>query len=201
MNELLTSSQKRSTTKRYEAVVIGVSAGGLKALSTIFSHLPAKFPLSVIVVQHTHPTSDDFLARHLNEVCRLKVKQADEKERIESGAIYIAPPNYHLLIEEDRTFSLTFDAPVNFARPSIDVLFESAADAYQKNLIGIILTGGNDDGSRGLKSVRASGGLAIVQDPKTAEAEAMPRAALASAKPDYVLSLEKIGVFLKRFNP
>ena len=182
-------------------MVIGVSAGGLKALSTIFSHLPAKFPFSVIVVQHTHPTSDDFLARHLNEVCRLKVKQADEKERIVSGVIYIAPPNYHLLIEEDKTFSLTVDAPVNFARPSIDVLFESAADAYKKNLIGIILTGGNDDGSRGLKSIRESGGLAIVQDPKTAEVEAMPLAALAAASPDYVLSLEKIEDFLKRFKP
>jgi len=185
--------------KRYEAVVIGVSAGGLKALSTIFSHLPAKFPFSVIVVQHKHPTSDDFLARHLNEVCRLKVKQADEKERIESGVIYIAPPNYHLRLEEDTTCSLTVDAPVNFARPSIDVPLESAVPAYGMNLIGIILTGGNDDGSRGFKSIKESGGLAIVQDPKTAEAEAMPRAALAAAKPDYVWSLEKIGDFLKRF--
>ncbi len=103
------------------------------------------------------------------------------------------------MIEEDKTFSLTVDAPVNFARPSIDVLFESAVDAYGRNLIGIILTGGNDDGSRGFKSIKESGGLAIVQDPKTAEAEAMPRAALVAAKPDYVWSLEKIGDFLKRF--
>ena len=183
--------------KRYETLIIGVSAGGLKALSIIFPHLPANFPLSTIVVQHMHPTSDDFLAHHLNEACPVKVKQVDEKEPIEPGIIYIAPPNYHLLIEEDKTFSLTVDAPVNFARPSIDVLFESAADVYGRHLIGIILTGANNDGSRGLKRIKESGGLTIIQDPKTAEADAMPRAAMAAVKPDYVLSLEEIGDFLK----
>lgn len=198
---MLKSSKKRSTTKRYEAVVIGVSAGGLKALSTICSFLPADFPLSIIVVQHMHPNSDNFLAHHLNEICPVKVKQADEKERIESGVIYIAPPNYHLLIEEDKAFSLTVDAPVNFARPSIDVLFESAADVYGGYLIGIILTGANDDGSRGLKKIKESGGLTIVQDPKTAEAAAMPQAARAAAKPDHVLPLEEIGGYLKLLKP
>jgi two-component system chemotaxis response regulator CheB len=182
--------------KTYAAVVIGVSAGGLNALSTIFSHLATDFMMSVIVVQHTHSTSDDFLPRHLNEMCSLRVKQADEKEIIQPGAIYIAPVNYHLLIETDKTFSLSVDELVNFARPSIDVLFESAADAYGSRLVGMILTGANVDGSYGLKVIKEVGGLAIVQDPDTAEAAAMPRAAMAAAAIDHILPLEKISPFL-----
>ena len=182
--------------KAYEAVVIGVSAGGLNALSTIFSHLVADFMLSVIVVQHTHPDSDDFLAHHLNEVCPLRVKQTDEKESIQPGTIYIAPANYHLLVETNKTFSLSVDEQVNYARPSIDVLFESAADAYGSRLVGMILTGANADGSQGLKVIKEAGGLAIIQDPDTAEADTMPRAAMAAATIDHVLPLKEISAFL-----
>lgn len=182
----------------YEAIVMGVSAGGMEALSAIFPDLSADFPLPVIVVQHQHPTSDDFLVRYLNERCSLKVKQADEKESILPGVIYIAPPNYHLMVEEDRTFSLSVDEPVNYARPSIDVLFETAVDAYGARLVGVILTGASSDGSLGLKRIKESGGLTMVQDPETAEADIMPRAAIGATETDYVLPLEEIGTFLNR---
>jgi len=183
---------------KYDAIVIGVSAGGMEALNAILPHLSEDLPFCVIVMQHMHPTSDDFLVRYLNERCNLKVKQADEKEEIVPGVIYVAPANYHLLVEEDRTFSLSVDVPVNYARPSIDVLFETAADAYGPRLVGVILTGASADGSYGLKRIKESGGLAVVQDPETAEADTMPRAAINTTEVDYVLPLEEIGPFLNR---
>ena len=181
---------------KYEAIVIGVSSGGVIALNTILRHLPSDFALSIIIVRHQHPHSDDFLARFLDARCSLTVKQADEKEIIMPGKIYIAPPNYHLLIEEDKTFSLSTNKHIHFARPSIDVLFETAANAFNNRLVGIILTGANDDGSHGLKKIKESGGLTIVQDPDTAEVNTMPKAAIASTKVDYILPLEKIGPFI-----
>jgi two-component system chemotaxis response regulator CheB len=181
---------------RYQAVVMGVSSGGMKALSTILPELPPDFPLCVIVVQHVHPTSNDFLARYLDEQCRVKVKEADEKEKILPGVVYLAPPNYHLLVEHDKTLSLSTEAPVNFARPSIDVLFETAAEAYGENVVGVILTGANNDGSQGLAAIKKAGGLAVVQDPETAEADAMPRSAIETVRPDHILPLGRIGPFL-----
>ena len=181
---------------RFEAVVIGVSAGGMGALPMILSALPAHFALPVVVVQHMHPNSDDYLARALDDRCKASVKQADEKETIAPGVVYIAPPNYHLLIEEDKTLSLSVAERVNYARPSIDVLFEAAADVYGAKLIGIILTGANHDGSLGLKRVKESGGLAIVEDPVTAEVNSMPRKAIAATEVDHILPLEEIGPFL-----
>lgn len=181
---------------KYEAIVIGVSAGGMEALSTILPYLPAGIAIPLIVVQHQLSTSDDFLAGYLNERCNLEVKQADEKESIEQGVIYFAPPGYHLMIEEDRTFSLTTDPSINFARPSIDVLFETAADVYGAKLVGVVLTGANTDGSQGLKKIKELGGLAIVQNPETAEVDTMPKAAIAATKIDHILPLEKIGPFI-----
>lgn len=180
----------------YEAVVIGVSSGGMEALSLLLLLLPEEYPLPVIIVQHQHPHSDDFLARHLDEKCRLTVKQAEEKEWILPGVVYIAPANYHLLIEDDHTFSLSASERVNYARPSIDVLFETAADVYGDRLIGSILTGANNDGSQGLKTIKEHGGLCIVQDPATAEADLMPKTALETTSVDYVLSLQEIGILL-----
>jgi len=182
--------------KRFEAVVIGSSAGGIKALSAILVALPSDFPLPIIIVQHLHPHSDSYLAKILGAKCGLKVKQADEKEAITDGVVYLAPPNYHLLIEEDRSFSLSIEGPVNFARPSVDVLFETAIYAYRDKLIGIILTGANHDGSQGLKKIKQIGGYLIVQDPKTAEADAMPQAAIAATKVDKILPIEQIGPYL-----
>jgi two-component system chemotaxis response regulator CheB len=182
----------------YEAVVIGTSSGGMDALTTLLSVLSDTLVLSTIIVQHMHPHSDDFLARHLHEICQLTVKQAEEKEPIAPGIVYIAPANYHLLIEADKTFSLSNTKRVNYARPSIDVLFETAADVYGARLIGIILTGANNDGSQGLKTIKECGGLTIVQDPATAEADSMPKAAIEATTVDYVLSLQEIGVLLNR---
>ena len=176
----------------YEAIVIGVSSGGMNALKIISSTLPAHFNLPIIIVQHLSAHSDSHWIKLLNEKSHLNVKEADEKEKIEKGTIYIAPPNYHLLIEKDKTFSLTIDERVNFARPSIDVLFESAAEAYKNKLIGIVLTGSNSDGTKGIKRIKDCGGLAIIQDPNTADSEYMPKSAIAAIEPDYIVSLEEI---------
>ncbi len=186
------------TNENYEAIVIGASRGGMEALHAVLRHLPEDFSLSMVVVQHLHAGSGDFLADYLNGACKLKVKQADEKEGIVPGVIYVAPADYHLLVEEDRSFSLTIDAPVNYSRPSIDVLFEAAADVYGASLAGVILTGANADGSNGLKRIKELGGLAIAQDPETAEADVMPRAAIAATEVDHVLPVEQIGPFLAK---
>ncbi|HYG49512.1 MAG TPA: chemotaxis protein CheB [Flavobacteriales bacterium] len=186
--------------KRYEAIVMGVSAGGMNAMRNIFCALPAGFALPFVVVQHIGARSDGKWIEILDSQSEIHIKEADEKEKIKPGTAYIAPPNYHLLIEKDRTLSLTVDERVNFSRPSIDVLFESAAIAYSASLIGITLTGSNNDGANGLLKVKENGGLVIVQDPQTAESPAMPEAALAAVKPDYVLSLGEIVALLIRID-
>ena len=177
---------------QYDAIVIGLSAGGMNAMKIIFSLLPKDFNTSIIIVQHISPRSDSQWIDLLNDKSNLTIKEADEKEKIEKGTVYIAPANYHLLIEKNKTFSLTIDERVNFARPSIDVLFESAAEAYKNKLIGVVLTGSNHDGAKGIKRIKECGGLVIVQDPKTAESAYMPTSAIAAVKPDYILSLEEI---------
>lgn len=195
MENLRTS---RRTGPYYDAVVIGVSAGGLHALKAILPKLPSDFPAAVIVCLHLGPQSDDFIARYLDEIAAIRVKEAEEKEPILPGVAYFAPPDYHLLVEEDRTFSLSCEARVCFARPSIDVLFETAADTYGARLIGLILTGANADGSKGLKQITESGGLAMVQDPKTAEARIMPQAAITLVEPELVFPLDAIAAELQR---
>ncbi len=180
----------------FEAIVVGSSAGGINALTTILATLPREFPLPIVIVQHLHPNSESYLAQILGTKCELDVKQADEKETIANGVVYIAPPNYHLLIEEDRSFSLSVEAPVNFSRPAVDVLFETAVYAYRNKLIGIVLTGANNDGSQGLKKIKQMGGHAIVQDPTTAEAEVMPKSAIVATEVDKILPLKQIGPYL-----
>jgi two-component system chemotaxis response regulator CheB len=179
-----------------DAVVIGVSAGGLEALTTIIPPLPKNFGKAIIVVQHIKEYSDDFTARHLDAISAIQVKEADEKEVILPSTVYIAPAGYHLLVEDDRTFSLSAEPPVNFARPSIDVLLESASEVYADRLLGIILTGANSDGAHGLRAVKMAGGLTLVQDPKTAEFDTMPLAAINATKIDHVLELPEIASFL-----
>src|ERR1035437_4106542 len=180
----------RST--QYEAIVIGVSSGGMNAMKVMFSLLTKDFNTPIIIVQHISAHSDNQWIKLLNNQSNLSIKEADEKENIEQGKVYIAPPNYHLMIEKDKTFSLTIDERVNFARPSIDVLFESAAEAYKDKLIGVVLTGSNADGSAGLKRIKECGGLTIVQDPATAESAYMPQSAIAATIPDYILPLKDI---------
>jgi two-component system chemotaxis response regulator CheB len=180
----------------YEAVVMGVSAGGIEALRIILPALPASFPLPVAVVQHRDERSDGFFADYVGRMSAVSVKEAEDKEALSRSNVYLAPAGCHLLIEPDRSFSLSVDPRVNHARPSIDVLFESAAAAYEDTLIGVVLTGANEDGAAGLKVIVERGGLAIVQDPKNAVADAMPRAALAATKAHYVVELEQIAPLL-----
>jgi two-component system chemotaxis response regulator CheB len=182
--------------EKYKAIVVGSSAGGLNALKSLIGNLNKSFSIPVIIVQHISPDSENYLVHILNELKRLKVKEADEKEIPKEGFAYVAPPNYHLLVEPDHSLTLTVDERVNYARPSIDVLFETAAEAYRDKLVGIILTGANNDGSMGLKKIKELGGVAIVQDPVTAEVDSMPRAAIQNCKVDYILSLEEIAALL-----
>ncbi|RTR34241.1 chemotaxis protein CheB [Shewanella atlantica] len=180
----------------YRAVVIGASAGGLAAVETVLKELKTSFCLPILLVQHISPHTQSYLATHFEDKCALKVKEADDKEPIKRGYFYIAPPNYHLLVEYDGCVALSIDPPVNFSRPSIDVLFESAADYFGKELIGIVLTGANSDGALGLKKIKERGGLTVVQTIETSEAPAMPAAAIQTACVDHILPLEEIGEFL-----
>jgi two-component system, chemotaxis family, protein-glutamate methylesterase/glutaminase len=181
----------------YRCIAMGVSAGAMDALSIIIPKLPVSFPIPVVVIQHISPYSDNYMTRYLDKISALRVKEVDEKEKITAGFVYTAPPNYHVLVEEDETFSLSVEERINFARPSIDVFFETAADVYGVQLVGVILTGGNNDGCRGLKIIKDKGGLAVVQDPNTAEADGMPRAALKTVKVDHVFPLDEISPFLE----
>lgn len=179
----------------YEAIVIGVSAGGLEALTLIIPQLPKNFPIPVIIAQHMHEKEEGFLAKHLNSKSKLNVRDAFDKEAIGTG-VYIAPVNYHLFVEDGKTFSLSSEGRINWSRPSIDALFHSAADVYGDGLIGVILTGANKDGSLGLKVIKENDGLTIVQDPTMAHAEMMPASAIQAVAVDHVLSLQEITEFL-----
>jgi len=176
----------------YKAIVIGTSYGGLEALKLILPKFDKDFPLPVIVVLHIGDHNNDIFINYLNEECKLVVKEAESNESILPGYIYFAPPNYHLLVEDDFTFSLSTSEKLNFSRPSIDILFESAAWAYTKSLIGVILTGANSDGANGLKIIKDLGGTTVVQNPCSALSPAMPRAALKIARPEIRLKLEDI---------
>lgn len=185
---------------KYKAIVIGASSGGMNALKKIVMALPPNFDMPVIIIQHIGAGSDSYWIDLLDDICKLKVKEADEKEKIKKGTVYVAPPNYHLLVETDETFSLTIDQRVNYARPSIDVLFESAAHVYKDKLIGIILTGSNSDGALGMKKIKDLGGLTISEDPKTAESAFMPASAIEITKIDHILPMEKIIQLLLEIN-
>jgi len=184
----------------YEIIVIGTSWGGLNALSQVVAGLPATFALPIVVVQHRSPDAPGFLAELLQTRAALCVVEVDDKRPIVAGNVYVAPPNYHLLIEQG-FFSLTTDAPVRYSRPSIDVTFVSAADAYGRRTVGIVLTGANEDGALGLKRIADRGGYAIVQDPATAEGATMPRAALRTVPKARVVPLDLIANHLITLAP
>lgn len=183
-------------TTNYEIIVLGVSTGGFKALGMILSQLPGNFKLPILIVQHRKKDHDDFFIEYMNDKTSIHIKEAEDKEPIKPGTGYIAPPDYHLLVELGHTLSLSVDPPLKYARPSIDLLFETVAEAYKSKVVGVVLTGANDDGSHGLKKIRECGGMAIIQDPETAEASVMPRAAIKIAGADHILDLENIGKFL-----
>jgi two-component system, chemotaxis family, protein-glutamate methylesterase/glutaminase len=189
---------KGGTSRRVEVVLIGASAGGMHALSRLLPMLPGDFPCPVVIVQHLHPDQDLFMAEYFDRLCALTVKEAEEKEPLVPGFCYLAPPDYHLLIERDGTLSLSTEEKVNHSRPSIDVLLESAAVAFGAGAMAVMLTGASRDGAAGLAAVRSNGGLAVVQDPATAEYPLMPQAALDAAGADHVLPIEGIGELLRQ---
>jgi two-component system chemotaxis response regulator CheB len=187
--------------RTFQAVTIGVSTGGVHALQKLLGQLPEDFPLPILIVQHIGPESGSGLAKLLDECCALNVKEADEQDEILPGTVYLAPPNYHLLVEQEGFLSLSADPHVSFARPSVDVLFESAAEVFGPGLIGVVLTGANFDGSRGLRTIKQKGGVAIVQDPADAEARQMPQAAMAATEVDYLVALEDVAALLRKLAP
>ena len=229
MNQLnvVINSTAELNKKDFEIVVVGTSLGGLQALTVLLANLPQSFPLPVVIVQHRHKSSQDRLSDFLQQQTSLQITDAEDKEPIAPGRVYLAPADYHLLIESPReweqslsenrfttwertavepihnsnspivcratpTFALSTEGPVCYARPSIDVLFESAADAFGEKAIGIILTGANSDGTQGLAKIKAQGGLTFVEEPASALCRAMPASAIANVEVDWILPLSKI---------
>lgn len=181
--------------RRPELVVIGASWGGIDALRAILADLPADLPAAVVLVQHRGRDDPDGLVDLLRRSARLPVVEPEDKDPILAGHVYLAPADYHLLIDR-RSFALSVEPVVNHARPSIDVVFESAAQAFRDRLLAIILSGAGRDGATGLQRVQALGGTTAVQDPGTARARAMPDAAIDQARPDRILPLERIAEFI-----
>ena len=176
----------------YELVVIGTSWGGLHALRRVLGGLPAKFDVPVVVVQHRHRDSDHLLVSLLQDHTSLNVSEVEDKTELVPGGVYVAPAEYHVLVEPGH-LALSTEEPVRYSRPSIDVTFESAADSYGQRTIGVVMTGANDDGARGLKRIADRGGAAIVQDPSTAESAVMPAAALKFVPDAKVATIDEIG--------
>ena len=189
-------SAAASLAGRIDAVVIGTSAGGVEALSRLLPALPRGAPAAVFVVLHLPRERPSLLVDIFAPKCGMAVREAGDKEPVEPGTIYFAPPDYHLLIDKGPQLALSSDELVNFSRPAIDVLFESAADEYRERLLGIVLTGGNQDGAAGLQAIRATGGMTVVQQPESAQVPYMPELALQQGKVDYVLTLEQIAALL-----
>lgn len=176
-----------------DLIAVGTSLGGLHALLAVFGALPADLPVPIVLVQHRGPSAETTLVDMLARGTALTVVEAEDKLEMQAGTVYVAPPDYHLLVEERGTLALSTEAPVRAARPSIDVLFESAADAYRERLVGVLLTGASADGAAGLARIKQLGGRAIVQDPASAECAVMPAAGIAATAVDYVLPLDQIG--------
>jgi two-component system chemotaxis response regulator CheB len=182
--------------RRIEALVIGGSAGGVDALLALLPSLPAGFALPVVCILHLPPDRQSRLAELFDQRIALPVVEAADKMPVEPGKVYFAGSGYHLSVERDRTFSLSCEAPVHFARPAIDVLMASSADTWGAGLAGVLLTGANQDGAEGMAQIRRHGGLAIVQDPQEAHAAAMPSHAIARGAAQLVLPLAQIGALL-----
>ncbi|ARV61757.1 chemotaxis protein CheB [Nostocales cyanobacterium HT-58-2] len=186
----------------FKLIVVGASMGGLQALEVLLGGLPKSFPVPLAIVQHRHKTSDEKLRMILQQHTALVIKEPQDKEEIMPGYIYLAPADYHLMVETKSQnvpypcFSLSTDAPVTYARPSIDVLFETASDAYSEKLIGVLLTGANHDGKHGMSKIKAHGGRTIVEDPSTATCPIMPKAAITAGVAETILPLVEIAPFL-----
>lgn len=178
------------------AVAIGASAGGLAAVGTLLAALPPDFASAVLVVVHLQPRRPSLLAKLFGRRCALEVREVDDKEPLVGGVVYVAPPDYHLMVERERILALSCDPPVHFSRPSINVLFESVAASLGARSLGVLLTGASSDGAYGLQRIAEAGGLTAVEDPDTAFASTMPRAALALMQPDVVRDIAGIAAWL-----
>lgn len=174
------------------AIIIGTSAGGIHTLKAIISKLPKDFAFPIVIVIHRLKNVKSHLVQVLQSFSKLEVKEAEEKEQMLGGKIYVAPSNYHLLLEDDSSFSLTVDEVVNFSRPSIDISFISFGEVLKEKLLGIVLTGANSDGARGLKSIQQNGATVWVQDPDDAYVSSMPRAAIALVPDAKRLTVDEI---------
>ena len=181
---------------RYQIIAIGGSWGGMDALIEILSGISSTTFIPIVVALHRHRVIESNLPHILSKYLKIKVKEIEEKEYLNNGTIYLAPRNYHVFLEKDKSFSLCVSELVNYARPSIDVLFDNVANVFKSKAIGILLTGANSDGSKGLKAISEVGGLTIVQDPLDSESRNMPLSALEIMNPDYILSKKKINKFL-----
>jgi two-component system chemotaxis response regulator CheB len=178
--------------ERIDAVVIGTSAGGVEALSAVLPALPADTRAAVFVVLHLPRDRPSLLVDIFSRKTPLAVREAQDKEPVEPGTVYFAPSDYHLLVDPGPQLALSIDDLVHHSRPSIDVLFQSAADLYGKRLLGVVLTGANDDGAEGLAAIHDAGGMTVVQEPATAQSPQMVKAALKLRRPDHVLPLAGI---------
>ena len=181
-----------------EALIIGGSAGSLDVLLKVLPGLDAHLPFPIIMVLHRKPGKDNLLTDLLAHKTKLLVKELEEKEKMKPATVYITPPNYHLLIEKDKTFSLDASEKVNFSRPSIDVTFESAAEVFQDQLVCLLLSGSNNDGTYGLQKVKENGGRTLIQDPASAVVPHMPEYALKNAIIDKVLNIEEMAAYINQ---
>lgn len=184
----------------YEIVVVGTSWGGLRALKSLVGALPRDFGIPIVIIQHRHRDSENLLAGLLQESTELRVCEVEDKQPIEPGHVFVAPPDYHLLVERG-SLALSTEAPVRYSRPSIDVTFHSAADVYGARTVGVVLTGANADGSQGLAHIVERGGLAFVQDPTDAASPTMPKSAVKAVPSAKVLPIEGIAAALAALRP
>lgn len=180
----------------HQAIVIGGSAGSLNVLLEVLPALRKNISLAIIIVLHRKPGADSLLTNILSLKTRIPVREIEEKEKIQPGVIYLAPSDYHLLIEKDYTFSLDHSEKVHYSRPSIDVAFESAADVFQEKLVGLLLSGANADGVQGLKNIKKMGGKAVIQHPDSAAVPYMPGLAQNTVNFDTLLKIEEIGSYI-----
>lgn len=194
MSELLADERLQAI----KAIVVGASAGGIEAMMQLFCPLPPDYPLPIISVIHMPDSHNSQLADVFQQWMRIKVQDAEDKATIQKGKLYFAPAGYHLLVEQDTTFSLSCELPVNYSRPSIDLMMITAAQAYGKGLLGILLTGANLDGALGMKTIKAQGGVTIVQTPLEAKSGTMPKEAIKLQTPDLILGLSDIKNMLLR---
>jgi two-component system chemotaxis response regulator CheB len=185
---------------RSRVLCFGASWGGLAVFKNILPCFSPSLPVPVVIVQHSAPDSSGLMIRSLQELSRLPFKEIEDKEKLKKGYIYVAPPDYHVLVEPDESFSLSVEDPVCYSRPSIDVLFDSVADIYGASALGVLLSGANADGAKGLKSIHDAGGWTWVQRPDTAQAPEMPMSALELKASDLCLSPQEMSEILGRWS-